>query len=133
MKKAGTVLIYNCSGPQFSKMRQIFAMLRLLMRQVTPDKYELSLLDVANGNSEPTSEPGEPITENMLVFCGLHGALLQQVLEILRLSKLPPIHYKAVLTSENKDWNSKQLYEELCKEKQALEAKNTEEEPQTQD
>ena len=121
MKKAGTVLIYNCSGPQFSKMRQIFAMLRLLMRQVTPEKYELTLLDVANGNGEPTTEPGEPIAENMLVFCGLNSALLNQVLEILRLSKLPPIHFKAVLTADNKDWNSKQLYQELCKEKEALE------------
>ncbi len=127
MKKAGTVLIYNCSGPQFSKMRQIFAMLRLLMRQVTPDKYELSLLDVANGNGEPSTEPGEPITENMLVFCGVNGALLNQVLEILRLSKLPPIPYKAVLTTDNKDWNSKQLFEELCKEKEALEQAKAEE------
>ena len=126
MKKAGTVLIYNCSGPQFSKMRQIFAMLRLLMRQVTPEKYELTLTELANGTGEPLPEGGEPIAENMLVFCGVNGALLNQVLEILRLSKLPPIHLKAVMTADNKDWTSKQLYEELCKERDSLAAQDAE-------
>ena len=29
---AGTILMYNLSGPEFSKLRQIFAMLRLRMR-----------------------------------------------------------------------------------------------------
>ena len=120
MKKAGTVLIYNCSGPQFSKMRQIFAMLRLLMRQVTPDKYELTLKELVAGTGEPLPEGGEPIAENMLVFCGMGSALLNQVLEILRLSKLPPIQLKAVMTDTNQDWNSKQLYEELLKEQQAI-------------
>ena len=127
MKKAGTVLVYNCSGPKFAKMHQIFAMLRLLMRNVTPDKYELSLMDLAMGQGEP-GEAQEPIPESMLVFCGVNQALLQQVLEVLRLSKLPPISMKAILTETNKDWNSKQLYEELCKEREAMnEAAQTEE------
>ena len=119
MKKAGTVLVYNCSGPKFAKMHQIFAMLRLLMRNVTPDKYDLSLMDLTLGQGEP-GEAQEPIPESMLVFCGVNQALLHQVLEVLRLSKLPPIALKAVLTEENKDWNSKQLYEELCKEREAM-------------
>ncbi len=119
MKKAGTVLVYNCSGPKFAKMHQIFAMLRLLMRNVTPDKYDISLMDLALGQGEP-GEAQEPIPESMLVFCGVNQALLQQVLEVLRLSKLPPIPMKAVLTETNKDWNSKQLYEELCKEREAM-------------
>ena len=119
MKKAGTVLVYNCSGPKFAKMHQIFAMLRLLMRNVTPDKYDISLMDLALGQGEP-GEAQEPIPESMLVFCGVNQALLQQVLEVLRLSKLPPIPMKAILTETNKDWNSKQLYEELCKEREAM-------------
>lgn len=126
MKKAGTILIYNCSGPEFSKMRQIFAMLHLLMRQVTPEKYEMTLLEVADGTGTPLAEGGEPIADNMLVFCGLHSVLLRQVLEVLRLAKLPPIPYKAVLTANNKDLNSIQLYEELRKERAALEAAKNE-------
>ena len=31
--KSGTVLLYNCSGTEFSKLRQIFAMLRLRLSE----------------------------------------------------------------------------------------------------
>ena len=126
MKKAGTILIYNCNGPKFSKMRQIFAMLRLLMRPVTPDKYDLPLKDLVAGTGEASAEPGEAFQENMLVFCGLPSALLHQVLDVLRLADLPPIHFKAVLTETNQDWDSRQLYKELQEEKAALEAAKSE-------
>ena len=44
--KSGTILMYECSGPEYSKLRQIFAMLRLRMRPVTPDKYHLTLAEL---------------------------------------------------------------------------------------
>ena len=44
---AGTILMYNLSGPEFSKLRQIFAMLRLRMRVVEPDRYHIALSDLA--------------------------------------------------------------------------------------
>lgn len=117
--KSGIVLMYNCSAPGFSKLKQIFAMLKLRMRVVTPDKYHLSLLDLAEGAGE-AGEASEAIPESMLVFCGLNGPFLNQVLEVIRVAKLPPIQFKAVLTEGNKDWNSLQLVEELRKEKEAL-------------
>ena len=123
MKKAGTVLVYNCSGPKFAKMHQIFAMLRLLMRNVTPDKYNLTLKELELGQGEP-GEAQTPIPESMLVFCNVNEALLQQVLEVLRLSKLPPIGLKAVMTETNQDWTTMQLYDELCKERDELAAQD---------
>ena len=121
MKRSGTVLMYNCSGPEFSKLRQIFAMLRLRMRPVEPDKYHLSLRELANGEGEAAQEE-EPIAEAMLVFCGLGDAFLQQVLEVIRLAKLPPIPLKAVLTATNQDWTTRQLREELLREREAIAA-----------
>ena len=118
MKKAGTVLMYNCSGPEFSKLKQIFAMLRLLMRPVTPDKYHLTLKELELGKGE-AGEACEAFPEPMLVFCGTNGALVQQVLEIIRLSKMPPM-IKAMMTDDNQEWDSKKLYEELVKERDAL-------------
>ena len=56
----------------------------------------------------------------MLVFCGLHQALLHQVLEVIRLAQLPPIPLKAVLTGANREWDSLQLREELLKEREAI-------------
>ena len=117
--------MYNCSGPEFSRLRQIFAMLRLRMRPVGPDRYHIPLEELVQGKGEP-AEAGEPLPEAMLVFCGMGQALLNQVLEVIRVAKLPPISLKAVLTDTNQDWNTHQLYEELLKERNSFagEAKN---------
>lgn len=118
--RSGTVLLYNCSGPEFSKLRQIFAMLRLRMRSVEPERYHVPLAQLADGQGEPAAEVPEAIPEAMLVFCGLHQALLHQVLEVIRLAQLPPIPLKAVLTGANREWDSLQLREELLKEREAI-------------
>ena len=115
--------MYNCSGPEFSRLRQIFAMLRLRMRPVGPERYHLSLRELANGEGEASEQAEEPIPEAMLVFCGLGDALLHQVLEVIRLAKLPPIPLKAVLTTTNQEWTTRQLREELLKEREAIAAK----------
>ncbi len=125
MKNAGTVLMYNCSGAEFSKLRQIFAMLRLRMRVVGPDRYHIPLKELAKGAGEP-AEAGEPLPEAMLVFCQLPQALLNQVLEVIRVAKLPPIPLKAVLTTANQDWDTRQLHAELCKEREAVAAEQAE-------
>ena len=113
--------MYNCSGPEFSKLRQIFAMLRLRMRPVEPGRYHVLLGQLAEGKGED-GEPAEAIPEAMLVFCGLGEALLNQVLEVIRVAKLPPIPLKAVLTDANREWTTLQLYEELKKEREAIAA-----------
>lgn len=118
MKNAGIVLMYNCSGDKFFKLKQIFAMLRLRMRTVGPDRYHIPLEELAQGKGEPAGA-AEPLDEPMLVFCYMSQALLDQVLEIIRLAKLPPIPLKAVLTETNKSWDTKQLHEELLKEREA--------------
>ena len=120
MKKAGTILIYNCNGPEFSKMRQIFAMLRLLMRPITPEKYDIPLIELVKGTGTLNPESTEPFRENMLVFCGMNPALLHQVREVLRLAKLPTIHFSAVLTEQNFTWNSRQLHEDMQKNRDEL-------------
>ena len=126
-KRSGTVLMYNCSGPEFSKLRQIFAMLRLRMRPVEPEQYHLTLAQLAEGQGE-TGEAQEPVQEAMLVFCGLGDAFLQQVLEVIRLAKLPPIPLKAVLTDTNREWTTAQLREELNREREAIAAQMREKE-----
>ena len=124
MRNAGTVLMYNCSE-EFSKLKQIFAMLRLRMRVVEPDRYHVSLEELAQGKGEP-GEAAAPLDEPMLVFCGLPQALLNQVLEVIRVAKLPPIPLKAVLTDTNRTWNTLQLHEELLREREAIAAQKSE-------
>ena len=125
MKRSGTVLMYNCSGPEFSKLRQIFAMLKLRMRPVEPDRYHLTLAELAEGKGE-AGEAQEPVQEAMLVFCGLGDAFLNQVLQVIRVAKLPPIPLKAVLTDTNREWDTLQLREELLREREAIAAQQKE-------
>ena len=120
--KTGTILIYNCRGPKFAKLPQILAMLRIRMRRVEPGQYHLSLLELAKGEGEAVETTAEPMPENMLVFCGMHQVFLNQLLEVIRLSKMPPIELKAILTEDNKDWDSLKLREELLAEKAKIEA-----------
>ena len=118
--KSGTVLIYNCTGPKFTKLGHIFAMLGLRMRRIQPAQYGQSLIELAQG-VEGTAVEAEAFTENMLVFCGLNQAFLNQLLEVIRLAKLPEIHLKAILTEDNQHWDSIKLHEELLAEKEKIE------------
>ena len=124
--KSGIVLIYNCSGPKFTKLGHIFAMLGLRMRRIQPTQYGQPLMELAQG-VEGTSVEAEAFSENMLVFCGLNQAFLNQLLEVIRLAKLPPIPLKAVLTMDNQEWDSVKLHDELLKEKEKLENGKNEE------
>ncbi len=119
---SGTVLLYNCGGAEFSKLHQIFAMLRLRMRPVGPEKYHVPIELLAKGEGEASEPPADAIPESMLVFCGLSGALLDQVLQVIRAAKLPPIPLKAVMTPDNREWDTLRLYDELKKEREAIEA-----------
>jgi len=118
--KSGIVLMYNCSDAKYFKLKQIFAMLKLRMRVVGPDKYHLTLAELVEGKGEPAEQHGEAFAETALVFCGMGGPFLNQVLEIIRVGKMPPIDFKAVLTEENQNWDSHKLMDELRQEKAAL-------------
>lgn len=120
MRKTGTILIYNCTGPKFSKLRQTFAMLGIRMRTVTPVRYHIPLIQLAAGEGEETPEPEQAFSENMLVFCQMDQSFLHQILEVIRLSKIPPIELKAALTETNQNWDSIQLHDELLKERDAI-------------
>lgn len=47
-----TVLMYNCSGPEWAKLRQIFLMLRVRIRQVAPEQYGLTLEELLSHSEE---------------------------------------------------------------------------------
>ena len=116
------VLLYNCSGPQWTKLHQMMMMLRFRIRMIRPEQYHLPLEQLAQGQGEPAADNvPETFPESMMVFCGVGQAQLEAILNAVRLSKLPPIPLKAVLTDSNREWDSVRLHKELLKEKAALE------------
>ena len=88
------VLLYNCSGPQWTKLHQMMMMLRFRIRMIRPEQYHLPLEQLAQGQGEPAADNGpETFPESMMVFCGVGQAQLEAILNAIRLSKLPPIPF----------------------------------------
>ena len=116
-----TVLMYNCSGEQWAKLRQIFLMLRVRIRPVEADQYGLTLEDLL-GRSEEKSPVEEEFSDPMLVFCNLPHEKLDHLLTAMGRAGLPRIALKAMLTPTNRTWTSQQPWTELRQEHEAMQA-----------
>ena len=116
-----TVLMYNCSGEQWAKLRQIFLMLRVRLRPVEADQYGLTLEDLLD-RSEEKAPVEEEFSDPMLVFCNLPHEKLDHLLTAMGRAGLPRIALKAMLTPTNRTWTSQQLWTELRREHEAMQA-----------
>ena len=116
-----TVLMYNCDGEQWAKLRQIFLMLRVRIRPVEADQYGLTLEGLL-GRSEEKAPVEEKFSDPMLVFCNLPHEKLDHLLTAMGRAGLPRIALKAMLTPTNRTWTSQQLWTELRREHEAMQA-----------
>ena len=116
-----TVLMYNCSGEQWAKLRQIFLMLRVSIRPVEADQYGLTLEELLD-RSEEKAPVEEEFSDPMLVFCNLPHEKLDHLLTAMGRAGLPRIALKAMLTPTNRTWTSQQLWTELRREHEAMQA-----------
>ena len=116
-----TVLMYNCSGEQWAKLRQIFLMLRVRIRPVEADQYGLTLEELLD-RSEEKAPVEEEFSDPMLVFCNLPHEKLDHLLTAMGRAGLPHIALKAMLTPTNRTWTSQQLWTELRREHEAMQA-----------
>ena len=116
-----TVLMYNCSGPEWAKLRQIFLMLRVRICPVEADQYGLTLAELLSRSGEKRGVE-EDFSDPMVVFCGLSQGKLDQLLTAMARAQLPRIALKAMLTPTNAGWTSQQLWTELRREHAAMEA-----------
>ena len=116
-----TVLMYNCDDEQWAKLRQIFLMLRVRIRPVEADQYGLTLEDLL-GRSEEKATVEEEFSDPMLVFCNFPHEKLDHLLTAMGRAGLPRIALKAMLTPTNRTWTSQQLWTELRREHEAMQA-----------
>ena len=116
-----TVLMYNCDDEQWAKLRQIFLMLRVRIRPVEADQYGLTLEDLL-GRSEEKAPVEEEFSDPMLVFCNLPHEKLDHLLTAMGRAGLPRIALKPMLTPTNRTWTSQQLWTELRREHEAMQA-----------
>ncbi len=121
------VLLYNCSGPQWSKLRQILVMQTSAYEGggAWTSTVSPSLSCWPRETARPPGKRPGLCRAHAGVLRPEHRSLLNQVLEVIRVAQLPPIPLKAVLTTTNQEWNTHQLYEELQKEREAIAAKSS--------
>lgn len=115
-----TVLLYNCGGDEFKTLRALLMMLRVRVRMVEPSRYHLPLEQVPAGKGEEDPKQQADIPEAMMVFCDLGPGRLDQLLNTMRRTEFPPVLLKAVLTPTNRTWDSRQLWQELRREHEAM-------------
>ena len=74
------------------------------------------------GRSEEKAPVEEEFSDPMLVFCNLPHEKLDHLLTAMGRAGLPRIALKAMLTPTNRTWTSQQLWTELRREHEAMQA-----------
>lgn len=117
------LLLYDPLGSAWvPKLKQYCAIQGLRLRVVEASDLGRAVGALAQG-SAPAGEVSAPapIPEPMLIFCSLSNAQLDRLLSALRRAEAPRSLLKAVLTPTNAGWSLSSLYQELCRERQAME------------
>lgn len=115
-----TVLLWSAgSAPWREKLPALCTIQGLRLRTLSPADLDLPLARLAAGEWAE-GEAGAPLPEPLLLFCHLNSAQLDRLLPALRKAGVPRTCLKAVLTPHNASWTLRALYEELCKEREAM-------------
>ena len=116
-----TVLTFQLPAKHLAKLRMAAMHMGLAVRPVAVHEY-LQPIGSFTGRcgSFESLYDGKGLPEPMLVFSGLPQGLLSPLLDAMRAAKIPPVSLKAVLTPSNEGWNTLELFQALCDERDAL-------------
>lgn len=123
MKSQKTILIYEMKKEKEEKVLTICRKRQITVRKVQLLEYAQSLGSLARISKIPqnrTKDSGTLLGEEMMVFSGMDTNEIDSFLNDYKNMGISPVELKAVLTPYNIFWNSRQLYEELQKEKNSF-------------
>ena len=118
-----TALLYNLNDTDIGRqLKLILIKMKVRIRMVEASQYLqpigfLAGIKDMEGSESVFQETG--FSEPMLLLHGFGDSRLDLLLQCMRRKKIR-IPLKAVITPENKSWNSLQLYKELCREHEAM-------------
>lgn len=114
------------ADPMCSNLRRAALPLKLRVRAVTPEQagQRVGFL-LGRKGFEPSVGDTPAVTDPILILDGFTGPRLDALLRALARSKVPRSVFKAVVTADNVNWTLAQLWEELKKEREALEKGET--------
>lgn len=122
-----TILLFNFSDkPRLDKIIRAILPLKIKIKKVDKEDYMQpigSLIGIKSIDSIEEKYDGPELNDEMLLLSDMTDPQLNQLLQSLRKAGVS-INLKAVLTENNKYWNTLQLYEELKLENEALNKTN---------
>lgn len=123
------ILFYNLNPPDvMKKWKGICFRMGIRVKEVVPEQFHqpLGYLVGLPGfeAAEPTSQP-DTFSEPMLVLQKFTGKRMEELWRQSKKAGVPNVPLKAVLTVHNSTWDSVTLYQELCRERQALQTGET--------
>ena len=117
--KPPVLLTYNLHGERAAKIRMAAMRFRVRLRAVERREYARPLGELVE-NGPDGDWNGKAFDEEMLVMAHFPPVLVQAFLQGLRRAGVRPGGLKAVLTPTNAQWDSRALYTELCREREAI-------------
>lgn len=125
-----TILLYNFTDKErVRRVQQALLPLGFRLRAVDKKDYlkPIGVLAGVKGMEAEASEyDGPELEQEMTVMAGLSSIQIDAFIKNLRKIGVGKIDYKAVLTEENRNWDSLTLYQELQKEHEKMNQKTGE-------
>ena len=116
-----TVLLYQIKGTKTAALlKPVLLKLGIRVRIVEPEQYLQSIGFLAGNKAFAEAYDGAGFDEPMMVMAGFSERKLDLFLTEMRRKKVPPIALKAIVTTQNQEWNSLQLYRELKEEHEKM-------------
>ena len=113
------VLIYNLPPEKDAKVKLLCRMFGFDSRSIEKAEFGYTLGYLLGLSQDDSVRDGEDFDEEMLYLAELRGGMLNLFLDQLRRKKLS-VPLKAIQTDRNIGFTSRELYRELCAEREAI-------------
>ena len=111
------------ADPAWAAARRAMLPMKVRIRAVSQEQTGQTLGFLLGRGDFPPVQGGAPtVSDPILVLDGFSGARLNALLSALSRAKVPRSVFKAVVTADNIGWTLAQLWEELSRERQAIES-----------
>jgi hypothetical protein len=120
------ILLYNLRNAKGNKIEKLCSRLKITVKYIAETDYLEPIGNLAGLSQDKEiiedrqNQAREDFYEEMLVMSQFLDKLLDTFLKEYKKKHIDPVLLKAIITTQNKAWNSIQLKEELKREHQAL-------------
>lgn len=119
------LLLYNLTNVKGNKIEKLCNRLTITVRHINIPEYKESIGFLAGmpgtwGTGLTENENTDSFEDEMLILVDFTDALLNTFLKEFKIQHIEPVELKAIITQQNRTWNSIQLHEELNRERKAF-------------